>query len=278
MTRILGWLLGVPLALWLALIAYVWLAQSSLLYFPTRITVADAEAYASQRGARAIRDHTGELLGWRFATRPGVACTSEWLMAHGNSGMALHRAPVADRLREALGPAACLTILEYPGYGAAMGEPRRELILARARALLTVLQAGQPPDEPEVPLLLIGESLGTGVVAALTREQPHVISGLVLLTPYDDLAAVAQTHFPWLPARWVLRDRFQPVHDLADYPGPVLLVVAGADTIIPPHHATTLAAALKRPLLEVLESLDHNELDTRPDWWLRVRELLPAPR
>jgi uncharacterized protein len=278
LTRILLWLVGVPLVLWLALVGYVWLAQSSLLYVPTRLAAVEAEAYARQVGASAIRDGVGEVLGWRFASKASAACTSEWLLAHGNGGMALHRDYVAERLNNALGPGACLSILEYPGYGAASGAPGRESILERARTLLGVVQSQRALQDPPPPLLLIGESLGSGVVAALTREQPDAIAGLLLLTPYDDLAAVAQGHFPWLPARCVLRDRFVPAEDLAGYVGPVLVVVAGADTVIPPQHAKTLASALQQPLLQVEVGLDHNDLDVRPEWWSRVRELLPSAR
>lgn len=272
------WCIALPLAVWLGLVGYVGVNQASLLYFPTRLSDRQAEALAQREGAVAMRDATGTLLGWRFAAADGATCTSEWLLAHGNGGMALDRAYMVERLRIAVAAGACLSILEYPGYGAADGAPSRIEIMRRARLLLAQVQAASAAMEPPPPLLLIGESLGTGVVAELAESAPGQVAGLLLLTPYEDLAAVASDHFPWLPASVILRDRFRPAQALADYPGPVQLIVAGADTLIPPPHAQALAAALRQPRMHVEPGLDHNQLERRPGWWSQVRALLPGPR
>lgn len=277
MRRLWIWLIALPAALWLVLVTLVWVTQSSLMYFPTRQTRAQAETDAGRAGAIALRDDAGELLGWRWLPPPGSPCSSEWLLAHGNGGMALHRAHVIVRLRQSVDPGACLSILEYPGYGAASGLPNRVAIMRKANALLARVQAGRG-GETAVPLLLIGESLGTGVVAELAQAAPHAIAGLLLLTPYDDLAAVARSHHPWLPATLVLRDRFQPALALRDYSGPVLLIVAGADRVIPPRHAEALAGSLRHPRVHVEPGLDHHELEDRPGWWSQVRVLLPTVR
>lgn len=269
------WLLAAPIGLWLLLLALVWAIQTRLLYYPTRISAKQAGSIAASLGATALRDVHGALLGWRWVPVGTASCSSEWLLAHGNGGMALDRAYMAERLRTAVAPDSCLNILEYPGYGAADGQPSRVAIMRRARALVEQVRGLRGPP---VPLLLIGESLGTGVVAELAQTMPEQYAGLLLLTPYADLAAVAQDHFPWWPAKLLLRDRFQPALALRDYPGPVQLIVAGADGIIPPHHAQALASALPQARIHLEPGLDHNDLELRPDWWLLVRDLVPAAR
>ncbi|MGH2202153.1 hypothetical protein ACQ1ZM_15430, partial [Enterococcus faecalis] len=59
---------------------------------------------------------------------------------------------------------------------------------------------------PECRLLYLGESLGAAVVTELAAEHPP--AGLVLRSPFVDLPSVAAVHYPFLPVRALLRDRF----------------------------------------------------------------------
>lgn len=254
-------------AVWLCLCVWLLLAQRQMLYFPQRSSWIEAQQLAARHGAAALQTIEGGLLGWQFVT-PGVACSSHWLMAHGNAGMALHRAYVATQLRAHLGQGACLSIIEYPGYGAASGTPSRESLLAQAQQSWERLTS-----HPRVPVFLIGESLGTGVVAELAAKYPERVAGLLLLTPYEELASVAASHFPWLPVRWLLRDNFAPAQALSEYRGPVQLVVAGLDRVIPPVHAQRLAQVLHDGQVHVEADLDHNDLQLRPGWWALLVDL-----
>lgn len=258
--------LTLPALAWLGLCGWVWLAQRSLLYHPHTLEKSAAQELAASVGARALRDPHGQLLAWQFVGTQ--TCSSHWLMAHGNAGMALQRAYVAQRLREQLGPGACLSVIEYPGFGAAAGQPSRHTLVEQASAAWNALDT-----PPAVPRFLIGESLGTGVVAELAARFGPQVAGILLLTPYEDLAEVAASHFPWLPSRWLLRDRFEPMRLLRDYDGPVQLIVAGADRVIEPVHAQRLAAGLRNAHLHTEPGLDHNELEYRPHWWTLVQQL-----
>ena len=59
------------------------------------------------------------------------------------------------------------------------------------------------------------------------------VSRLVLVTPFDSMANVAQSHYPWLPVRWLLQDRYDQASYLAKYDGPLLIVRAGRDDVVP---------------------------------------------
>lgn len=83
------------------------------------------------------------------------------------------------------------------------------------------------------PIFLVGESLGTGVVSFLAGEFPEKISGVMLLSPYHRLAEVAQTHYPWLPARWLLQDDFWSEKYLRNYHGRVGVMIDGRDEVVP---------------------------------------------
>ena len=57
-------------------------------------------------------------------------------------------------------------------------------------------------------MLVIGESLGAGVAAMAAARQRDKVAGLLLITPWDRLERIAGFHYPGLPVKWLLRDRY----------------------------------------------------------------------
>jgi hypothetical protein len=89
-------------------------------------------------------------------------------------------------------------------------------------------------------LYVVGESLGTGVASYLAGTHPQAVAGIMLLSPYDRLARVAQDHFPWLPAWLLLVDRFPSAEYLRTYSGPVGIMVDGGDSVVPEKFGLSL--------------------------------------
>jgi pimeloyl-ACP methyl ester carboxylesterase len=191
---------------------------------------------------------------------------------HGNAGSALDRVYYAA----ALAPLGVeVLLLEYPGYGARPGEPSRPALTAAAIEALQALAAEGPG-----PVWLLGESLGSGVVARAAALRPGAASGLVLVTPYARLAEVARLHYPWLPS-FLLRDRWDPLADLDGYLGPAAVLVAGRDEVVGAAQGRRLFDALRGPkLLSVQSAATHNGLDLDPaqPFWADAVALLSSGR
>ncbi len=90
-------------------------------------------------------------------------------------------------------------------------------------------------------ILLLGESLGAAVATRLAVERP--VGGLVLRSPFTDMAAVAERHYPFLPARALLRDRFDVLGRVGAVPVPVVVVAGGADEVVPSEQSRAVAVA-----------------------------------
>ena len=96
-----------------------------------------------------------------------------------------------------------MLLFDYRGYGGNPGSPSEEGLARDVRAARQFLTDEGVPGER---LLYYGESLGAAVVAELATE--HSPAGLVLRSPFTDLASVGQIHYPFLPVRALLKDRF----------------------------------------------------------------------
>jgi fermentation-respiration switch protein FrsA (DUF1100 family) len=107
-------------------------------------------------------------------------------------------------------------------------------------------------------LIYFGESLGAAVVTELATEHPP--AGLVLRSPFTDLAAVGRRHYPFLPVRLLLRDRYPVVEQIASVDVPTAVVYGTRDSIVPPDQSQAVARAAAGPTQVVaVEGADHND-------------------
>jgi len=124
----------------------------------------------------------------------------------------------------------------------------------RAARSFLLDEAGVPPGR----LLYFGESLGAAVVTELATVYPP--AGLVLRSPFVDLAAVAGVHYPFLPVRALLRDRYPVADGIARVPVPTTVVYGTADSIVPPEQSRVVAeAAPELHRLVAVRGADHND-------------------
>jgi pimeloyl-ACP methyl ester carboxylesterase len=237
----------------------VW--QRHLIYFPTKLDPRVAEHMAAKEGFQAWRNKAGESIGWKLPAAGSP--TGSVLVVHGNAGCALNRGYIAGPIHEAA--SRDVYLLEYPGYGARDGSPSMKSFLAAGEEAFALL----PGD---MPIHIVSESLGAGVASHLAKTHGDRVSGLMMFAPYNNLASVGQRQMPFLPVRLILRDRFNPAEWLKDYRGPVSIMLAGADEVIPSDLGRKLHDGYAGPKrLQVIEGAHHNDIaEQSPEWWREV--------
>lgn len=170
-----------------------------------------------------------------------------------------------------------IVAFHYRGYQPSEGRPSERAFFADALlihdAMVQLLRPGR--------VLAAGFSLGSGVAAWLARERP--IDGLVLVTPFDSVQAIARARYPWVPMRALLKHKFRTDRHLADCQVPTSVIVAGADRIVPKARSERLIRLLRRPVLvTTLEGATHTGIydEDRFDDMLRLaieRVIEPGP-
>jgi fermentation-respiration switch protein FrsA (DUF1100 family) len=230
----------------------VWGFQRKLIYLPDAGPVGPAETVLPGARDVVLRTTDGlELAAWYVPGRAPDARTV--LVANGNAGHRGFRAPLARALSDV---GLSVLLFDYRGYGGNHGSPSEPGLALDVRAARDHLvdEVGVRPDR----LLYFGESLGAAVVTELATEHPP--AGLVLRSPFVDLASIAGVHYPFLPARALLRDRFPVADQISRVDVPTTVVYGGADSIVPPGQSRAVAdaAAQLRRLVEV-PGADHND-------------------
>jgi uncharacterized protein len=224
-----------------------WALQRSLIYFPTR--QLGPRPPGAEKATFTTSDGL-ELGGWFFPAEgtKGRAV----LVCNGNAGNRSHRVLLAEALRDR---GWAVLLYDYRGYGGNPGRPSEQGLAKDARAALSWLAGRDDVDADRIAYF--GESLGAGVAAGLAAERPPV--ALVLRSPFTSLVDLGRVHYPFLPVRLLLRDRFPVVDHVRSYDGPVLVIWGGSDTIVPPAQSSAVAEAASRSRHVVIPGADHND-------------------
>ena len=77
-------------------------------------------------------------------------------------------------------------------------------------------------------------------VSSVAADTSLPIKAIILLTPWDTLGSLAQTIYWYLPARWMVLDKYDSIKNLRSFQGRIAVLIAEQDNIIPKRHGLTL--------------------------------------
>jgi uncharacterized protein len=175
------------------------------------------------------------------------------LVCNGNGGNRALRAPLATALSRA---GLSVLLFDYRGYGGNPGRPSEDGLAADARAAQAWL-AARPEVDPD-RIAYFGESLGAAVALRLAVERPP--AALILRSPFTSLTDVGRLHYPWLPVKWLLSDRYGSAARVAQLSVPLLVIAGERDQIVPSALSRRLYDAASAPKRFVLvPGADHND-------------------
>jgi uncharacterized protein len=180
---------------------------------------------------------------------------------HGNEESAETKLPLADVFVRAGYRAV---IVEYPGHGKRTGQRTMKAAVDASRRALAATFA-----QWRQPVYLVGESLGAGMAAQAVKGNEKSIAGVVLITPWDSLGDVAAEKYPIFPVRWMLHDTLDSVDAVKRYQGPLVIVGALKDTLIPVAHARRFALEHGNARFMLLPDAGHDDwfdAMTSKDW------------
>jgi len=240
--------------------------QDSLLYHP----IPRSGALPLPPGGYTIETlslapETGiELEGW--LVKPTGGRLPALVYFGGNAEEVSWLIASADRLG-----GRALALVNYRGYGNSTGRPSEAALLVDALAVYDALVARSDIDAARTAVM--GRSLGSGVAVYLAAHR--AVDHVVLVSPYDSVAAVGAAHFPVALVRIALRDRYDSAALAPMIDVPLLAIAGTRDDIIPVAHSRRLYAlwAGEKRWLE-LSQAGHNDLQEYPEYWTSIAEFL----
>jgi fermentation-respiration switch protein FrsA (DUF1100 family) len=249
-----------------AMLTVIWAAQRRLIYFP----IGGAPSVdADGPSASAVSFSTADglhLNAWWFAAAASPPRATV-VVFNGNAGNRAHRVPLAEALRRG---GLQVLLVDYRGFGGNPGSPSERGLAADSRAAYAYVARRADVDPSR--LVYFGESLGSAVAIDLASDHPP--AALILRSPFTSMADIGGHHYPFLPVRWLLRDRFPSIDRIGRIRSPLLVIAGDRDGIVPLEHSRRLYDAAGSPkTLKVIRGADHNDYEL-----LAGHEMLEAVR
>ncbi len=168
----------------------------------------------------------------------------------------------------ALLPDRDVVAFHYRGYAPSSGKPSAQALLSDSLAIFDHLRqmlAGEP-------IIAVGFSIGSGVAAYLARHRP--VAGLILVTPFDSLEALARDLYWWVPVGRLLRHHMPTIEFVRGSPTPTALILAERDAVAPVRRSTPLRSAIRNLVFERTVDAGHNDIYDHPAFAVAMRDAL----
>lgn len=174
------------------------------------------------------------------------------LFFHGNGGCAATRAHLIAPFFK-LG--AQIIIADYRGYGGNPGLPTEKGLMHDARAFLKFAI-----DHAELPLIIVGHSLGGNIAVQLAAEKSDRVSGLITVGTVASVAAVV----PAIIRRFV-SDKFQAIEKASEIKIPWTIAHDVGDPTVSLMNSIVLSQAnFANPRMKLI-TLNNRAHDFAPD-------------
>ena len=250
MTFIIGALL-----IYLAATAAMYFGQRSFIYFPDPNRQNRATYQAGDMDVIHAKTSDGLTLeGWYKAPQGDKPVI---VVFHGNAS---HMGMSAWKVQPYLEAGYGALLPAYRGYAGNPGKPTEAGLYNDARAFLHWLETDK--GIPENRIVLLGESLGTGVAVEMAATDFPSIRGLILESPYTSFGDLASTHYPFIPfAGSLVRDRYDSIRKIKKVKAPLLVVHGRQDVVVPFALGERLYRAANEPKqMAVIPLAGHNDL------------------
>ena len=248
--------LGIAALLGLTSFGFLGKFEQSMVYplNPTEVAPADAGVPQMQ----AVRFTSGKETLVLWVTKP-TAGKPVILYFHGNAGNLAIRAPrfVAFQKR-----GYGVVAMGYRGSSGSTGKPSQKGILRDAINVYLAL----PDLVGPAPVILYGESLGTGV-AVLAADSSELAAtppaAMVLEAPYTSLADVTRRLYPKLkPLLFMMKSKWPSIRHIGNLDIPLLVLHGTDDPLIPVEMGRKLfdASPARDKTFFAVQGAGHNDV------------------
>lgn len=241
---------------YLAVLILMYVAQRHLMYQPGKVLPPVSQTLIPNAIAETVNTSDGlALVSWYLPPANDMPVV---VYFQGNAATIANRDYKAAPWHQA---GYGIWLVGYRGFGGNPGSPTEDGLYTDARSVLAMLaERGIGPDR----VILYGESLGSGVATHMAKEladQGLPARGLVLEAPFTAMGDAAQDHYPFLPARLLVKDAYDSLAKISSIKTSLMIVHGDRDRVVRQEHGRKLFAAAQRPKTALwIKGASHNNL------------------
>ncbi len=250
--KLFYYILLLALSIYLFALAFLYVYQKKLMYFPSRQEDLSCKSFKLQRDGTNLNIYT---------LHPGKKSAIIYF-----GGNAENASASIEDLNSTLKDVT-IYLPEYRGYGKSKGVPSEDAIKSDAISVFDEVKKSHKC------VAVAGRSLGSGVAAYVAYQREA--AALVLITPYDSTANVAQERYWGFPVKYLLKDKYETVRFAPNIATDTLILVAKKDRVISSKRTKALIQAMRRAKKSVVY-LDkgHNSISQDERYYPIIEDFL----
>ena len=265
-------IIGLIIFIYVLISGYLYFAQDNLIFPRFNVPKDDInvikKTYPDIQEVNLTTSDDVELQGW-FLKNTESAKSPLLIYFGGNAEQISAFIPSAKEIKN-----WSVLMLNYRGYGHSEGTPSEKNLFADSLLIYDTFTAREDIDKENV--VVLGRSLGTGVAMNLATKRNF--KALILASPYDSIARLAQDQYPYVPVNLLIKHPFYSIKLTPQITLPTLVLLAENDNVVPFESSKTLLENwdVGEKTVKQIEDTDHNSLIEHADYIESIVEFLES--
>ena len=209
--------------IYLIIVAYMYLNQRKLLYLPSENNYLDDQIDFNFKEVFIDVEKNLKLKAWLIEN--DFKNKKTLVFFHGNAGNLSNRTYKLNQLSKL---DLNIIILAWRSFSGNEGEPSEQNLYNDAKKTIDWLNSRGVKNKN---IILYGESLGTGIAVELS--QTNQFGGIILESPFTSMTNAAKNIYPWLPVKYLLKDKYDSEKKIKNLQIPILIMHGKKDNIVP---------------------------------------------
>ena len=216
-------LISLVVLVYLSVTLGLYFFQRSLLYHPTENNYSGDKLTVKIEKVNIKTEDNIYLIAW-YHKKDNIKFKTI-LYLHGNAGSLENRIHKINHFNDM---EINFLLISWRGFSGNDGKPSEIGLYEDALAAKKWLNSKKIEDKN---IILYGESLGTAI--ALNLAQDYSFSGVILESPFTSMETLAKSYYPYLPVKYLLKDKYNSISKLNKNTAPILVMHGMKDKIVP---------------------------------------------
>jgi len=225
--------------------------QRNLLYHPSENNYSGDQLLVSIEKVKIKTQDNIELVSWYHNKNMNDYKTI--LFLHGNAGSLENRIHKINHLKDIK---INFLLVAWRGFNGNKGKPTEQGLYEDARSAVRWLKSN---GILEKNIIIYGESLGTGVATEIAQNKNF--AGIILETPFTSMVEVGKTKYPFLPVRFLLKDKYESNKKIKNIKSPVLIMHGKVDNIVPFYMGKKMYELANEPKYSYFSEYDDHMME-----------------
>ena len=225
------------IVIYLILLTLIYINQRKLLYLPSENNYLDDPINFTYNEFFIEVDKDVKIKSWLI--EKDLKKYKTILFLHGNAGNLFNRSYKLNRLNELN---LNVLIISWRSFSGNPGKPNETNLYGDAKKAVKWLNERGVETKN---IILYGESLGTGVATEI--GQTNKFNSIILESPYTSMIKAAKIYYPYLPVKFLLKDKYDSEKKIKNIKTPILIMHGKKDNIVPFYMGKKLFETANEP-------------------------------